>query len=261
MIDSHCHLDFAAFDPDRSAILQQCHTLGISDILVPGVQRATWSKVQTLAKQSLSSLSPPQPQIHISLGLHPYFLDNYNDDDLEVLAQCYAEDPQRYVALGEIGIDGAINIPLALQTEVFEQQLLLAQKFNKPVIIHHRKSQSVILQSLKRCQFDQGGVLHAFSGNLQQAQQFIDRGFKLGIGGTITYPRAQTTRLTVSQLPLSSLLLETDAPDMPLQGFQGQRNCPTRLPLVLQQLAQLRNESIEEVAHVTSQNFRELFRL
>lgn len=165
---------------------------------------------------------------------------------LEALLQQYAP---KICAVGEIGLDFAID-PLSFdpQQQFFSAQLRLATEFSKPVVLHHRKSMVQLLAELKRQKFQQGGILHAFSGSPEQGQAFVDLGFKLGIGGTITYSRAVKTRRTISQLPLNCFVLETDAPAMPLAGYQGQINSPKQLALVFESFCQLRQESPQIIA-------------
>jgi TatD DNase family protein len=158
------------------------------------------------------------------------------------------------VALGEIGLDKAIDVDVNLQLQVFKSQLAIASDFNLPIIVHHRHSHNEIIQTLKQCRFSGGGIIHAFSGSLHEALTYQEMGFKLGIGGLITYARAQKTRQVVGQLPLELLVLETDAPDMPLAGKQGQRNTPENLPLILAELSKLRTESQDEIAAQCCQN-------
>lgn len=251
MIDSHCHLDFSCFDSDRSEILKTCQSNNIHTILIPGTQANAWDKQISLCQHA--------SQLKFALGLHPYFLGDFQLQDLTSLAELLSAYQGQVLAVGEIGLDFTIKVDRNLQQQVFEQQLDLAQSFNLPVILHHRHSHNELLRTLKLCRPSRGGVVHAFSGSIQEAQRYIDFGFKLGVGGTITYPRAVKTRETIRQVPLSSLLLETDAPDMPLMGKQGKRNSPENLPLVLQALQELRAEPREHVAMACEDNFADLF--
>jgi len=163
------------------------------------------------------------------------------------------------VAIGEIGIDGAIDTSLKAQQSLFEAQLEMASEQSLPVILHHHRSHHLLLESIKRSRFTQGGVIHAFSGSEQVARQYIDVGFKLGIGGTITYSRAQKTRQTVANIPLQHLLLETDAPDMPMSGRQGARNEPQFIGEVVAALADLHGITPEAVIEQTTANYFALF--
>ena len=144
------------------------------------------------------------------------------------------------------------------QLALFEGQLKLAAKHQLPVILHVRKAHDEVLKLLRQIPL-KGGIVHAFSGSMQQAQQYRGLGFLVGIGGGLTYPRAQRLQSLCSELPLSQIALETDAPDMPFCGHQGERNSPEYIPLVAEKLAELRDESLAEIAAQTSANVRNLF--
>lgn len=259
-IDSHCHFDFVDFDLDRAAVWHSCYTQGVQKLIIPGVAPAHWLKAQ----QICAAL----PGIYLALGIHPWWIAELQLESpaaqVSLRAQLLAaiESAGQYcVALGETGLDKTIPTPLALQQQLLLMQIELANALHKPLILHSVKTHSELLVLLKQHPVHGGGVLHAFSGSVETAQQFIDRGFLLGVGGTITYARAQKTRAALSKVPLAYLLLETDAPDMPLSGQQGQRNSPEYLPLIAQQLAELRGISVDEVALATSQNAQRLFNL
>jgi TatD DNase family protein len=246
LVDSHCHLDFACFDHDRQNIIENCEKLSIDTIVVPATQTKTWNKIISLCQQ-FKTLKP-------TLGLHPYFIKHFQASDLTLLQQSLSLYREQVVALGEIGLDKSIDVEFNLQMHVFKSQLDIASDFKLPVILHHRRSHNEIIQTLKQLKFSYGGIIHAFSGSLYEALTYQDLGFKLGVGGLITYPRAQKTRQVMSQVPLNLLVLETDAPDMPLAGKQGQRNTPENLPLILTKLATLRTESREEIVFQCRQN-------
>lgn len=250
MIDSHCHLDFSVFDDDREKVVSDAKQLGISQFVVPGVEASQWQK--------LTEISEQYPEFNYALGIHPYFLKSYKPQHLQDLRRQLADSSA--IAVGECGIDGSLP-DLSLQQSIFQAQVEIANDFNKPLIVHHRKSHHLILQTFASIKPQFGGVIHAFSGSKQDALKYIELGFKLGIGGTITYPRANKTRIAVSELPLESLVLETDSPDMPINGYQGQRNEPKRLIKVAEALAQLKNTSIANVAEQTRLNTIEIFNL
>ncbi|GAC15131.1 TatD family hydrolase [Aliiglaciecola lipolytica] len=254
MIDSHCHLDFQAFDADRTQVLNHCLDIGITNIIIPGTQAKSWQALISLCKES--------PMLEFALGLHPYFLKHSKTDDLDTLSRLIAENPQ-LVAVGEIGLDfQADDLPKqALQQEFFIQQLQIAQQNSLPVIIHHRRSHNQIIRILKQQKFQFGGVIHAFSGSYQEAKNYLDLGFNLGFGGVITYPRASKTRETLRKIPLESVLLETDSPDMPISGRQGQRNSPEYLPEIVRHIAHIRGEEIDYIKQQTRKNTQRLFGL
>ncbi|WP_026376994.1 TatD family hydrolase [Aestuariibacter salexigens] len=253
MIDSHCHLDFAVFDADRDSVLYNAAAQGVQAIVIPGTTLASAPFLLDLCKS--------HPQCYPALGLHPYFLRDYRPQHLQQLEGLIKDNRQHIVAVGEIGLDSQIDVDLDLQKDVLDAQLRLAARYALPVIVHHRKTHHLLLGALGNAALVKAGVIHAFSGSIQDAHRYIEMGYKLGVGGVITYPRAQKTRETLSKVPLGSLVLETDAPDMPMQGRQGQRNSPEYLYDVAQCLAQLRGISVDEVMTVTSENSRRLFSL
>ena len=244
-IDSHCHLDFPEFDHCRDEVLQRAWQSGLSAIVVPGVQEKYWPR--------LLALTSSDTRFHPALGLHPCFLDDHELAHLDVLERLLAEG--KACAVGEIGLDMYLpNSDLDAQLAFFLPQLELAQRYGLPVILHVRKAHDQVLKALRVQRLSRGGIVHAFSASEQQARQYLDLGFKLGMGGTITYPRAQKIRRLVVDLPLDAFVLETDAPDMPLNGYQGGLNEPSRVLEVAKVMAELRGCTLEEVAAITSAN-------
>ncbi|WP_368501946.1 TatD family hydrolase [Photobacterium sp. 1_MG-2023] len=259
LIDSHCHFDFAPFSQAPAAYLKDAQRAGVSHIVIPSVGEKNWQRIQAICEQQ----SPEtQPALYYALGMHPFFAAEHSPQTLTRLEQALAQAGPRCVAVGECGLDFAIaDADRAQQVEWLSAQLSLANQFNLPVILHCRKAFPEIVTCLKSCPPIRGGIYHAFSGSLQQAHQLLDLGIKIGVGGTITYRRANKTRTTIAQLPLDALLLETDAPDMPLAGFQGEPNRPDRVALVCEALAELRSESAADISRASSKNACELFAL
>jgi TatD DNase family protein len=254
LIDSHCHFDLPELASQQDKYWQQAQQANVAALVIPAVARDAWENLLKLHRQ--------QPAWHIALGIHPWWADKHNLADTEQLDQLLREYSDVICAVGEIGLDFALSEDtFVLQQQLFEAQVDVAKRHAKPLILHHRKSQPQLLAALKRQQFSQGGILHAFSGSQQQATAFIDLGFKLGIGGTITYQRAEKTRNSVKKLPLSSFVLETDAPAMPLAGSQGQVNTPARLADVFDAFCQLRSESRPVLGAALWQNTVEALRL
>ena len=254
LFDTHCHLDLPELAAQQQQHWQQAQQVGVGALLIPAVQQSAW--------QPLLRLHQQQPNWHIALGIHPWWAAEAAPDAITALDALLMQHSSRTAAVGEIGLDFALDADsFDAQTTLFSQQLKLASKYHKPVILHHRKSQPQLLSELKQQQFAEGGILHAFSGSQQQAKAFIDLGFKLGIGGTITYDRAEKTRNTVRKLPLEHFVLETDAPSMPLAGCQGQINTPAQLALVFAAFCQLRPEPPEQLAASLWQNSIEILRL
>ena len=246
LIDSHCHLDFSCFDDDRAEVLNNCKKLSVETIVIPGTEASRWQKQINLCHL--------YPQLRFALGLHPYFLNSFESLHLVELSKLLNQYQDRVLAVGEIGLDTHIDVDWKLQLQVFEQQLLIAEEHMLPVILHHRNSHNQLIRTLKAKKFSQGGIVHAFSGSVQEAKAYIDLGFKIGVGGGITYSRASKTRKTIAQLPINCIVLETDSPDMPLMGKQGQRNSPEYLPEIFDSLLTLRNETKQKLLQACSHN-------
>ncbi len=261
MIDSHCHFDLPAFKNQHAKILKECAANGISRLLVPGLGVEQFSLL--LALQAQSAVNAQSAQLDIALGLHPYFIEKLEASAFNMQVEALYEHAKRYegkyVAMGECGLDSTLAIDMAYQEKVLNTQIEIAMTLQKPLILHHRQSHNALIRALKHYQFAYGGVIHAFSGSLQIAHTYIEMGFALGVGGTITYDRAIKTRQTISKIPLQHLLLETDAPDMPLHGYQGQPNTPLRLPIIAKTLADLQQVSLAHVSQQTNKNYFRIF--
>lgn len=253
LFDTHCHFDFEPFSQDFAAHIQRARNAGVVKILIPSIGPQNW--------QVIASLTQQYPDYFVyALGFHPYFLQQRPDDaQFALLEEKLASGDKHCIAVGECGLDALIEVDMALQTEVFERQVELASRYHLPLILHSRKTQPQILAVLKRLKFTYGGILHGFSGSEHQAQEFIRLGFKIGVGGVITYSRAHKTRNTIANLPIESLVLETDAPDMPISGYQGQPNHPERLALILDELAALKGIDRNLLAQQLWRNFNENF--
>jgi TatD DNase family protein len=199
-------------------------------------------------------------------GLHPLYLAHHHPRHLEELEELVRGSQAvgycRPVAIGEIGLDYYhSSIDRAAQQHLFEQQLKIATAAQLPILLHVRKAHDQVLATLRRKHFAHGGIVHAFSGSLQQAGHFIKLGFAIGICGTITYDRARRIRKTASELPRESLVVETDAPDIPPAGHWGESNHPAYLPEILEALAALREESVDITAQYTTANANRVLRL
>ena len=252
LIDTHCHIDFSVFDEKRNVVITEAARLGVSDIVVPGVTAEGWGKLLQVVSEHHTC------RLHPALGLHPCFMDQHQPEDLDRLEKLI--EKEIVCAVGEIGLD--MFIPEAdLDSQLFflKRQLELASKFDLPVLLHVRKAHDHVLQQLRRIKLARGGVVHAFSGSEQQAMQYLNLGFKLGIGGTVTYPRAKRLRRFVETIDLSDIVLETDAPDMPLAAFRGEHNMPKRVFEVAREVALIRSQPVEVITRTTTQTARVLF--
>jgi TatD DNase family protein len=251
-IDTHCHLDAGEFGTDSDAIAVRAADKGVSGIVIPAVARANFSAVAGLAHQ--------HAHCRYALGIHPLFVPQADDSDLEVLREAVqaALSDSRFVGIGEIGLDffvpGLREKPMREKQERFyNEQLRIARDYHLPVLLHVRRSQDIILKYLRRIAVP-GGIAHAFNGSFQQAEEFIRRGFKLGFGGAMTFTRALQIRRLATELPQQALVLETDAPDIAPVWRHPQRNSPEELPRIGQVLAELRGMPIDVLARITSEN-------
>ncbi len=256
LVDSHCHLDAAEFDPDRGAVVSRARDAGISRQIVPAVDAAGWPKLREVCAGD-AGLFP-------AYGLHPMLLAQHRREHLGVLREWIVRE--RPLAIGECGLDYFVeDLDRDAQQPYFDAQLRLACEFDLPVIVHARRAVDAVVAAIRRVSRESDGnlrgVVHSFSGSLQQAEQLWEAGFMLGLGGPVTYPRAKRLRGLTATMPIEYLLLETDAPDQPDAGIRGQRNEPARLASVLAAIAQLRDEAPERIAEATTQNAERLFRL
>ncbi|MFC0268438.1 TatD family hydrolase [Kushneria aurantia] len=248
LADAHCHLQFSAFDADRPAVIRRARQQGVSRLVVAG------TRLDEIG--ALTALSRPG-EVDICFGLHPWFLDDHGDDDIEQLAQALAS--HEVVALGECGVDARIDSP-ERQWRLFDAQLKLAKRLALPVVIHCVKYEDEVGKRLGQLALPAGGLIHAFTGSLQQAERLIGLGFTLGIGGAVTHDRAHKLKRTVAALPEGSFVLETDAPDMTPQGAAGERNEPANVTLVAAEVARLRGISAETLAAQTGATLERLLR-
>ncbi|MGL5046667.1 MAG: TatD family hydrolase [Shewanella sp.] len=252
MIDTHAHLDFAEFDVDRDAVVQRMHSAGVHNLIIPGVSPERWGKQLAVAQQY---------QTYFALGIHPWFCPEDIDAGILALTSHVAgllECP-RFVAIGECGLDKVHCSTWPRQLAFFEAQLALAKSVNLPVIIHCVKAHSEVLGCLKKYQLSRGGVIHAFSGSVEIAQEYIKLGFKLGIGGLVMDSRAKKLHKTLSELSLAHFLLETDSPAMAPINVTDKRNQPANLLLFLDKVATLQKKSTVQISKQLSLNALQLF--
>jgi len=250
-VDSHVHLDHAAFHADRAQVLDRACAAGIEAFVVPAVDAASWPQIRQMSAHS--------DRIVPAYGLHPLFVGHHAPTDVDALSSWL--DAGDAVAVGEIGLDfHADTTDCVAQRRYFIAQLQLARDRSLPVIVHARHALEEVILTLRNFG-GLRGVVHSFSGSQQQAERLWQMGFHLGIGGTVTYPRAQRLRRIVANMPGEFLLLESDAPDQPDVDHRGQRNEPARVAGIAQCVATLRTEAVAALAATTSANARRLFGL
>lgn len=252
-IDTHCHLDAAEFGDSQTALVEAAQAAGVGRIVVPSVASANFEAVRRLCERF--------PACAPAYGIHPMYTGAAAPSDLDILRGYLRE--HHPAAIGEIGLDFFIEPhDRARQEYFFAAQLKLAREFDLPVLLHTRRAQDTVLKHLRQFYGSGGpstslrtGIAHAFSGSLQQAEEFIGLGFKLGFGGAMTYPRATRLRELAATLPLDSIVLETDAPDIAPDFLErGAPNKPEYLPRIAQTLADLRGMTLEEIAAATTAN-------
>lgn len=251
LIDSHCHLDADEFDGDRAAVVARAQAAGVVAQVVPAVTAAAWPKLRAVCAAS-DGLYP-------AYGLHPLFLAQHRPEHLASLGEWIARE--RPCAIGECGLDFFVEgLDPAEQQRYFIGQLQLAREFDLPVIVHARRAVDAVILAIRKVGRLRG-VVHSFGGSAEQAQQLHALDFLIGLGGPVTYDRAQRLRRLAAAVPLQQLLLETDAPDQPDASIRGQRNEPARLRTVLDTIAALRDTPAATIAAHTTDNARRLFGL
>ena len=258
VIDTHCHMDARELAHDVDAVRLLARQRGVAQLVIPAVDVHNFGAVQALARRHGDGYG---------LGIHPMCTPGAGARDLETLAQWLeqAKDDPHLVAVGEIGLDFFVpGLDAAHQEQLFTAQLKLARRFGLPVLLHVRRSADRVLKGV--CAVPGlTGIAHAFNGSLQQAEAFIALGFKLGFGGGMTHERALQLRRLARDLPLASIVLETDTPDIPphwlyrtaaerADGSPQGRNTPAELPRIAQALADLRGAALADLARQTTAN-------
>lgn len=251
LIDTHCHIDLAVFDQQREALLDAAWRSGLRAIVIPAIVAADFDALQAIAETDARLLA--------SVGLHPLFMAQHSDDDFKQVSNLAAAD--FIMAIGECGLDYTDKgIDRDSQKLLFARHVALAASCDKPLLIHANKAVEDVILTLQENPGARG-IVHSFNGSLQQAERLIELGYMLGFGGAITYPRATRLRQLVKQLPLDSIVLETDAPFQTGFAQNGQTNQPAWIVEVLECVAELRQLSTAEVAAVTTGTASALFGL
>jgi TatD DNase family protein len=255
-IDSHAHIDGPEFDADRNDVIQRAREAGVSAILNIGTGDPHAGVLERAVE-----LAEKHSDVYTAIGTHPHDARLF-DADAEQLTLKLISQSSRVIAWGEIGLDFHYdNSPREVQLEVFQRQLQLAREVKLPVIIHTREAEAETIEALKTHWrgSDRGGVMHCFSGSLWLAQQAVELGFYVSFSGIVTFKKAEELRSIAKQVPLDQLLIETDCPFLAPVPFRGKRNEPAYVVEVARCLADLREETVEEIGRITSENFAKLF--
>jgi len=261
LIDSHCHLDFPAFNGDRSDVLARAAQAGVGIILNPSIDAANSAQVVELAEQ--------HETLYAAIGVHPNSSTGWaegSEAELKKLAR-----KKKVVAIGEIGLDYyRDSAPQGLQKQAFARQLELAAELELPVIVHNREASEDVLSLLSNWRAglaraasplaERPGVLHSFSGDAAMAEKAIAAHFFVGFAGPLTFKNAPELQALAASLPLENILVETDSPFLSPHPLRGQRNEPARVKLVAEKLAELKGLAFDEIAAATSANAQRLFR-
>ena len=251
LIDSHTHIDVAEFDADRGPVLARARGVGVARQIVPAIALSGFGK--------LAALCCAETGLYPAYGLHPMYLAEHRPEHLDALRGWI--EREHPVAVGECGLDFFVEgLDAESQRLYFRSQLEIARDFDLPLVLHARRALDEVIAALRSIG-KLSGVVHSFSGSEEQARQLWKLGFCIGLGGPVTYERARRLRGIAATMPLEFLLLETDSPDQPLHGHQGQRNEPALLSEVCASVAALRAVAAEEIAAATTRNAERLFRL
>lgn len=250
-IDTHCHFDAAEFALDRDIEYARARAGGVTTQIIPAIACDNFADVEAVCARYAGCLP--------AWGLHPMLIAAHRPEHLALLREHV--ERHRPVAIGEIGLDFFVpGLDPTTQEYFYAEQLKIARDYDLPVLLHCRKSVDQILKQLRRIRV-RGGIAHAFNGSPQQAEMFIKLDFKLGFGGAFTWPRANNLRRLAVNLPLESIVLETDSPDIPPVWLGKAHNSPAELPQIAQTLAELRGVSIATISEITTANARAVLAL
>ncbi len=252
LLDAHCHLDFPEFDGRRAEVWQRARDAGVTGLVIPGVRQRDWGRVQQVAAESCDWW--------YCLGIHPWYIDEHDSEALGALEATLRQADGRCVAVGECGLD-RLRGDLKAQQPWFEAQVELADRLDLSLVIHSVRTHDEVAAVLRRLRPKVPVLIHGFAGSYEQGRAFVELGCYLGVGGVITHDRARKTRDTVSRLPIESLVLETDAPDMSPAGVGKGLNEPATLRQILTTLAELTDHDEGALSAQLRANAGRLYRL
>lgn len=250
LVDAHCHFERPEFDGHRERLLEQMSAAGIRGLVMPGTTRESWSVQQSLCRH--------YPTLGFAPGLHPWWASDHTPQDLEALEDVLQASDPALAGIGECGLD-RLKGHLDDQYSWFEAQVALARDYDLPLLIHSVRTHETVIRVLGQCRYARPALLHGFSGSYEQGCQLMGAGLFIGVTGLILWERARKTRDAVARLPLDALIVETDAPDMPLPGMSRGDNTPLALTRILDALAAVRPESRPEIEAQLARNVAKIY--
>jgi TatD DNase family protein len=253
LIDSHSHLEMPEFQKDLKEVIQRAKDSGVEYIFTVGTEKKDWNRALGIAHS--------HPSVYVILGVHPHNAREIDEETYPTLKKLCADDKVR--AYGEIGLDFYRNLsPREVQLKRFREQIQIARELGLPIVVHDREAHKETLEILKSEKAEEyGGIIHCFSGDYKIAKECIEMGFFISIPGSITFKNTGGFQEVVRQIPLESLLVETDAPFLTPVPFRGKRNEPSYVRYTAQKVAEIKKVSFEKVAEVTTENALRVYRL
>ena len=253
LIDTHTHIDMENFADRFDEVMQTAKDYGVEKVVIPGVEPSGFDRIIKLCEE--------YPDVYGAVGVHPEELNAYNEEAENRIKELLKH--KKIIAIGEIGLDYYWDkSQIEKQKEIFERQILIAKQAQKPILVHDREAHLDSFEILKKTNAAETGVvMHCFSGSPEFAQQCINEGFYIALGGVVTFKNAKKVKEVAKTVPLDKLLLETDAPYMTPVPFRGKENQPAYVKFVAEEIAQLRGVSFEEIAEATTTNAKKLLKI
>ncbi|RJE83547.1 TatD family deoxyribonuclease [Paenibacillus sp. 1011MAR3C5] len=251
LFDTHTHLDSYKFDDDREAVIERARAAGVELMVNIGFDRETIPTTMALAEK--------YDFIYAAVGWHPVESIHMKPEDLDWIEELCKHE--KVVAIGEIGLDYHWDTsPKDVQHRVFREQIRLARKIGKPIVIHNRDAHEDIIRILKEEKAEEvGGVMHCFSGSWETAKICLDMNFYISFGGPVTYKNARVPKEVLERVPMNRLLIETDSPYLTPHPYRGKRNETSYVALVAETAAEIKGKTVEEIAQITTENGKKCF--
>jgi len=250
-VDSHAHLDDERFDGDREVLINALNGNGVEMVLNPGADLKS--------SKAAAALAVKYSFIYAAVGCHPHDSKYMNDETMNIFRELAKN--KKVIGIGEIGLDYFYdNSDREIQRKWFREQIRLAKELDLPYIVHDRDAHEDVFKIMKEEHYDgTRGILHCYSSSVEMAREFIKLGFYISLGGPVTFKKSKTPKLVAKEIPFDRLLIETDSPYLTPEPFRGKRNEPMYVKYVAEEIANIRNISVETVAEKTKENFKKLF--